>query len=423
MGEEAEVTEEAAPKAEETASKEEAAPAEDAAPKMAPPAGPPPDMKPPDMKPPDMKPPDMKPPDMKPPDMKPPDMPPPEEENEGENGTAEYDLPSVEILDVEADAGLLKVLQYKCLACGVMQKDASALLAHVQGRSHSNRLKNKKLLDDETIVATLQDLMELEKPHRELKRQQIEDKLAEKNAEKKGMTKEEWLEMMEKKKEERRLKIEAGEEVDPEEPDEGGLRRGNRGGRGRKRGRDGRGDDRGGREPKLYKYDPVRCELFQIDLETPEQALEHLSSDEFHGKADGYGCAICAEGTAEDPEFVNGEHWKSQHHREKCKRLWAMNLDPTRFGIRDDFADYDRTPYHCGVTNKIVHGYIELKEHLQSDEFAEKCIPFQDGCELCGFNSSDRLKVMQHYLSVPHFKRLHHLAFYGMDVSGYYIGY
>lgn len=100
------------------------------------------------------------------------------------------------------------------------------------------------------------------------------------------------------------------------------------------------------------------------------------------------------------------------------RKKWGT--DPVRPWLA--VFEEDRTPYRCGALNKTLRGYEEVKAHMQSEEFAEKAKEFEEGCALCGFKSDDKQKVLEHYTSMGHFKRLHALAYFGMDISNWYVG-
>lgn len=231
--------------------------------------------------------------------------------------TAKYAFPDETVLEVEPDGNILKSLEYKCVSTGVTVKDAYAMKMCVQGKIHEKKLEKLGLSEDPSILALLERFMELEKPHRDKKRAEAEEKqneyqarMAELKEKKETMSKEEYKQWQKERRAEHRFKIINGEE-----------------------------------EPK-----PKRQKREQPD---------------------------------------DGD---------------------------------DKTPYKCGLTGKILRGYHEVKAHLQSDEFAEKAAEYEEGCALCGFKSDDKEEVLQHYMSMAHFKRLHHLAYYGMDVSNWYIG-
>lgn len=233
-----------------------------------------------------------------------------------EKEVAKYTFPEESVLAVEANGGLLKTLWYTCSSTGVTVKDAGAMLAHVNGKLHQKKLSQANLVEDPKVFALLEKYIELEKPHRELKKQEQESKGKEYMQKilemKESMTKEEYKEHQKQKRDEKRARIASGEE-----------------------------------EP-----------------------------------------------------------------RPKRTKTIIKTMEPWE----------DKTPYHCGATGKTLRGYKEVKEHMQSDEFSTAALEFLEGCAICGFKSDDKEKVLEHYLSMTHFKRLHHLAYYGMDVSNWYVG-
>eukprot|EP00929_Paragymnodinium_shiwhaense_P006501 TRINITY_DN10_c1_g1_i1.p1 TRINITY_DN10_c1_g1~~TRINITY_DN10_c1_g1_i1.p1 ORF type:complete len:335 (+),score=102.73 TRINITY_DN10_c1_g1_i1:74-1078(+) len=309
-------------------------------------------------------------------------------------GVCQYEIPESDTLEVEADGSLLGKLEYKCTSFGLVMKNASQLLNYINGRAHTKKLEFNNLTEDPDIKEKLEKLMELEKPHKEKKgeegRNKFKELMEKKKAERAAMTPEERAQKAQEAKEKKAARIAAGEEPPR-------------------------------KKPKNMKFEPVNCYSTDTLLHTPHEVRAHFNSRAFWDKAQNFGCPMCGEGSAEDAAFIAGDHWKTRKHRMNCTRIHAMGLEPGEFGIRDDYAE-DKTPYKCPITNKWVRGYKELKELMQGDEYAELAIEYADGCDICAFKSDDQDKVLNHYLSTDHCKRLHHLAYYGMDVSNYYVG-
>eukprot|EP00929_Paragymnodinium_shiwhaense_P006499 TRINITY_DN10_c0_g1_i1.p1 TRINITY_DN10_c0_g1~~TRINITY_DN10_c0_g1_i1.p1 ORF type:complete len:335 (+),score=104.71 TRINITY_DN10_c0_g1_i1:75-1079(+) len=303
-----------------------------------------------------------------------------------DGGVCQYDVPDIETLDVEPDSTLLAKIEYKCTSFDVTMKDANQLLSYISGRPHAQRLKTKNLTEDPDIKEKLERLKELERPHRDKKRE-----------DKKESSKNRFKELLAKKKEER-------DAMTPAERAEA-----DRLAKERKRAANNAPDQRPKKKPKNFKFEPVHCYITDTLLHTPSEVRNHFSSRAYWSKA------------ADDPAMQDEETFKSRKHRLMCTRMHAMGIDPSDLGIRDDYSE-DKTPYKCPVTEKTVYGYKELKAHMQSDEYAEAAIEYADGCDICGFKSEDQTEVLNHYLSQDHMARLHHLAYYGMDVSNYYIG-